>query len=282
MVVQTCVTFWILRPCNNFKCAFNFDGRKKTTMGQITYIWHDDQFDAFKIGKTDNEKRFANRIREAIGSNLRLRFVGTWRTSVEKGLDAGSIVSGSLPQVKFASGAREWFSAPSDDAVIKLGDALFGIRKFTSLPQPLLNGKPWDPFGNLNKKGTGASRFWLHREKRKNGKLKISDNSWWSPNLKTTWNNTFNPDGFELLGSYEWPELSNRRNEWSALNLKARETKEELHTDYGITGLPRVQQTGWFDRSLDETSQLLIGRGLEAFDSKDGPRPGVNGQGETY
>ena len=251
-------------------------------MGQLAYIWHDKALGAFKIGKTDDEKRFINRCKEALGGNPHILFLGVWQTNILKPQDAGTELAQPFDRVNFGTGAREWYRADSGRTLVRRASDLFGAPKYVELPRAILDHSPWDPFGNVPSRGLGASRLWLHQERRSDAYLKLSDNSWWTPNLKVTWNNTFNPSGFDLISAFEWPALATRVGEWAQLNVTARQIKFSAQKNFGLLETPRVAQVGWLRASVKDIVHFLEAQGLVRFDPKDGLRPGVNGQGKKF
>ncbi len=204
------------------------------------------------------------RFKEALGGNPVIKFVATWKKfvatwkiGIEKPADAGEHLANGFSREKFGTAAHEWFRARNIDDLIERGDALFGPPSYTQIPDKILNHSPWDPFGNMPKEGTGASCLWLHRKRRRGGALKISDNSWWAPNLKATWNSSFNPTGFDLVAAFVWPNLQRQRPDWSNLNRETRTAKYKAHNIFGVPGLPRIAEIGWLACNLTEVTNYI-------------------------
>lgn len=211
--------------------------------------------------------------------NPRIQFVAAWETNIPpKGGDAGDHAASGLTKLKVASGAREWFSVGVDTAVARC-NSLWGPALMTTVPESLIN-KPYDVMGS-KPKANALSRLWLHQEQRPGGYIKASDNSWWSSNLKATWANTFNPTGFKLLAGFEWPNSGMRRDDWQTLSIQSREVKQALQTKLGLDPLLPVQRIGWLQSDYHKIKELIVDAGLVEFDTSEGMRLGVKGQGES-
>jgi hypothetical protein len=258
-------------------------------LSQIVYVWTDAELVICKIGKVNDQKRLTLRFKEALGANPRIRFVGAWRTKVlPRQGDAAELACAKYSALRqiFSTGAREWFKISADEAEHHLR-GLFGAPEWSEIPSRVLNGIPWDPFGNVptplpnrSPSAAGLSRLWVHRERRGSGLLKVSDNSWWKDNIRATWNNTFNPHEFELLVGFEWKHFEDRLDEWADLNASARQIKHEFAEQYGPSQLPQVARCGWVECDLETVKQHLKAAGLVEFPTAHGPRRGVHGQGE--
>lgn len=245
---------------------------------QIVYLWHDRDLDACKIGKTNTWKRFEQRLMEGYASNPHIRFIGAWRSKIApKSHDAGEVAARGLERAKFGSGAREWFLVGPDEA-FKQCCTLFGEP---SLDEPVESSidRPYDIMGSTPK-ANALSRIWIHRECRPQGFLKVSDNSWWRPNIRAAWANTFNPSGFELLASYEWPDFADRPEHWLDMSKLCRRVKLDLQSLFPVPNLLPVQEIGWLSAPLEDVKSKIVHSGLVEFKPSDGIRPGVKGQGE--
>ena len=252
-----------------------------TDQFQTVYLWHDPRLSAVKIGKTNCWKRFCPvRMWSALSANPTITFLGAWNSNLrpKKDGDAGEFAAQPFDRLRFATGAKEWFSTRPGKAVERM-QALWGSPRLEVLPEEVKVRKlgPYDIFGSSpDKSGKSFSRLWLYRERQENGFFRLADSTWWKmardPNKGST---TFAPRGLETLAGYEWKNGVEAPERWAELNQRLRNLKNYISDEMAPDFVVPAAKCGWVSGTYEEIEERLISAGLVQFDLDGPPRQGV-------